>query len=157
MRPGRQWAALFRQSFKDISERSSEDLSENTLRRLLGQTPRWWSTSYGQVDATVAWKHHVRLVKFLSEGEMVVFDFRDQTPWGKGQIYGGLAPEGIQDQDVVAFLHRCPMPMILRPTRQGSFTVVGPSFIPGMMYGEPVTLCESYNNLPWKWANLELV
>lgn len=95
MRPGRQWAALFCQSFKNISERSFEDLSENTLRRLLGQTPQWWSTSYGQVDATAAWKHHVRLVKFLSEGKMVVFDFRDQTQWGTGQIYGGLAPEGV--------------------------------------------------------------
>lgn len=157
MRSGRQWAALFRHSLKDLSERDVEELSENTLRRLLGQTAPWWSTSYSRVDATAAWKHHVRLVKFLSEGKMVVFNFKDQSQWGQGQIYGGIAPENVQDQDVVAFLLRCPMPMILRPSQRGSFTVVGPSFIPGMMDGEPPTLSVRRNADPDNWIDLELV
>lgn len=172
MRHGRHWAALFCHSVRNISERNVEELSENTLRRLLEQTPRWWrnildhvdtpprtsrSITLGEVDATTAWKHHVRLVKFLSEGKMVVFNFKDQSPWGKGQIYGGIAPEDIQDQDVVAILYRCPMPMILRPNQRGSFTVVGPSFIPGMMDGEPQTLSARRTARPWYWTYLELV
>lgn len=166
-RHGRHWAALFYHSVRNISERNVEELSEDTLRWLLEQVPRWWrptlnhvdtppsrSITLGEVDAATAWKHHVRLVKFLSEGKMVVFDFKNQSPWGRGQIYGGIAPEDIQDQDVVAILYRCPMPMILRPSQRGSFAVVGPSFIPGMMDGELSVLCPT--DL-WNWTDLELV
>ncbi|KAL8684828.1 MAG: hypothetical protein Q9218_008117, partial [Villophora microphyllina] len=52
------------------------------------------------------------------------------------QGYIGLVPERCQPNDVIVVILGCQSPMVLRPTNEGHYHVVGECFVHGMMTGE---------------------
>ncbi|KAI4112705.1 MAG: hypothetical protein LQ345_006187 [Seirophora villosa] len=48
----------------------------------------------------------------------------------------GLAPEACRENDCIVILLGCQSPMVLRPTDDGSFLVVGECYVEGLMEGE---------------------
>jgi hypothetical protein len=52
--------------------------------------------------------------------------------------YLGLGPKRLEVEDVVTILDGVSIPMILRPKGSGRFQLVGESYVPGIMDGEPV-------------------
>ena len=50
--------------------------------------------------------------------------------------YIGLAPRNAQPEDQVCFLLGCSMPMLLRPTANSQYQVVGSCYVHGLMNGE---------------------
>lgn len=51
--------------------------------------------------------------------------------------YIGLAPEEAELGDVIAILHGCNFPLVLRPCG-GSYLLIGECYVDGMMDGEMV-------------------
>lgn len=56
----------------------------------------------------------------------------------------GLGPRGLARDDVVCVLYGCGVPMMLRPTSNDNFLVVGECYIHGMMDGESIEDRDSY-------------
>jgi hypothetical protein len=53
--------------------------------------------------------------------------------------YIGLAPRSTEAGDQVWMMCDSQNPLLLRPTAEGKYTLVGPSYLHGCMYGEMVT------------------
>jgi len=54
-----------------------------------------------------------------------------------------LTPDTVQPKDVVCVLFGSKVPIILRPTKEGMYQVVGECYIQSIMYGGAIKLVES--------------
>ncbi|KAL9012302.1 MAG: hypothetical protein Q9173_002923 [Seirophora scorigena] len=61
----------------------------------------------------------------------------------------GLAPEACRENDCIVILLGCQSPMVLRPTDDGSFLVVGECYVEGLMEGEALL-----GPLPSNWRRV---
>ncbi|KAL8761948.1 MAG: hypothetical protein Q9184_001986 [Pyrenodesmia sp. 2 TL-2023] len=62
----------------------------------------------------------------------------------------GLAPDACRENDCVAILLGCDSPMVLRPTDDGHYTVVGECYVHGLMEGEGLL-----GPLPAHWERIK--
>ncbi|KAI4266345.1 MAG: hypothetical protein L6R35_006959 [Caloplaca aegaea] len=61
----------------------------------------------------------------------------------------GMAPEACRENDCIVVLLGCQSPMVLRPTDDGSFLVVGECYVQGLMDGEALL-----GPLPSNWRRV---
>lgn len=91
---------------------------------------------YGESAPRTVWQYHMDISKFLADESMAVVLVQCSEPHGR-DVASGIAPANAQLGDTVALIAGVPTPMILRAsTSSGTFRVVGPAVLPGMMDGE---------------------
>jgi hypothetical protein len=76
---------------------------------------------------THGWLKHLNKISNVAVGNALI--------WTKDSLCG-TGPTSVQPGDVVALIPTIKAPMILRPTPRGTFEVIGPAFITGLMNGE---------------------
>ncbi|KAL8835444.1 MAG: hypothetical protein Q9170_003321 [Blastenia crenularia] len=100
-----------------------------------------------------------RLSELLSQaiasaelGDEVTREFKDchfmnERLFTTREGYLGVSAQGLREDVEISVIHRCDLPMILRPRGSNRYEVVGPYFVHGLMLGEAL---EPPLEPPWK-------
>lgn len=73
-------------------------------------------------------------VRFTMSGRRLCFNTQLDTM--------GVCPDATEVGDLLCIPYGCPFVMVLRPRDDGTFTIVGPAYMDGLMYGEAMKLIE---------------
>jgi hypothetical protein len=72
----------------------------------------------------------------LSSASPILSFVQFETRKWKGFGWGGLGPSSMQSGDILALISGLCVPMLLRPSRQSDFEVIGLAIVDGIMQGE---------------------
>jgi len=86
-------------------------------------------------------RQQLKKIPQVEQQAIRLWDGRRVTQLGNYSV--ALSPGATRPGDMVCILFGLKVPIILRPNGEGAYQVVGECYVPGIMYGEAVTMFES--------------